>query len=845
MKKESHTTPNIRLKAQRLRKRWSQVYVATMIGTTDVTVSRWENGATFPSLYYRQQLCELFGKSAEELGLLPVIEETSQAERSPSPASSVAWNVPYRRNPLFTGREDVLERLHTLLHTSKAVALTQVQAISGLGGMGKTQTALEYAYRYRDEYQAVFWCRAETRGVLIADFVNIAEVVGLPEREEQDQRIVIQAVQRWLQTHTGWLLILDNIEEFTVVVDILPVESAGQVLLTTRTQVTGPFAQRLDLEQMTPQEGTLFLLRRAKVLGPDAQLEEAFPADRATAMAIAHVLGGLPLALDQAGAYIEETGCSLFDYLERYRTRQAALLHRRGKLVTDHPESVSTTFSLSFEHVEHADPVAADLLRLCAFLDPDAIPEEMLMGGESERGLIQQPVAPDPVDLDEALAVLRTYSLLRRNPETRTLTMHRLVQTVLKERMDEHEQCHWAERAVQAVNAVFPNGDDATWPLCQRYLSHAEACAELIDRWEIRSAEAGRLLLMTGTYMWLRAQYAQAELLLCKARAIRMQVLGPEHPETAECLNNLAVLYDELGRYTEAEPLLQQALAIWEQRGGPKDPYMLLYLNNLAFLYFEQGKYTEAESLYRRALGLYEALLGPEHPDIAHSLKGLGLIYLDQGCYAQAEALFLRVQTIWEQQLGPEHRYTVAGLHNLARTYRKQRRYRKAEALFLRVLSIREEKLGPEHPDTALTLNNLGLLYVEQGRYREAEPLLQRALTIREQKLRPDHPNMAFSFTNLGLLYFEQGRCTEAEPLLQRALTIRERQLGPEHLYTAESLYNLARLYAGQGRYTEAEPLYQRALTIREEKLGPEHPDTIATQEHYADLCENISSVKK
>ncbi len=616
-----------------------------MIGTTDVTVSRWENGVTFPSLYYQQQLCELFGKSAEELGLLPVIEETSQ-ERSTSPASSATWNVPYRRNPLFTGREDVLEHLHTLLHTSKAVALTQVQAISGLGGMGKTQTALEYAYRYRDEYQAVFWCRAETRGVLVADFVSIAEAVGLPEKEEQDQRIVIQAVQRWLQTHTGWLLILDNIEDFTVVADILPVESAGQVLLTTRTQVTGPFAQRLDLEQMKPQEGTLFLLRRAKVLGPDAQLEEALPADRATAMAIAHVLDGLPLALDQAGAYIEETGCSLLDYLERYRTRQATLLRRRGKLAADHPESVSTTFSLSFERVEHTDPVAADLLRLCSFLDPDAIPEEMLMAGESERGFTQQPLAVDPVDLDEALAVLRTYSLLRRNPETRTLTMHRLVQAVLKERMDEQEQRHWAERAVQAVNAVFPNGDDATWPLCQRYLSHAQVCAELIDRWEIRSAEAGRLLLMVGTYMWVRGQYTEAELLLCKARAIHMQVLGTGHPQTAECLNNLAVLYGELGRYIEAEPLYRQALAIWEQQPGPKDRYMLLCLNNLALLYYEEGKYTEAESLYRRALALYEQQLGPEHPDIAHSLKGLGLLYLDQGRYAEAEPLFLRALAI-------------------------------------------------------------------------------------------------------------------------------------------------------------------------------------------------------
>jgi tetratricopeptide (TPR) repeat protein/transcriptional regulator with XRE-family HTH domain len=812
VKKEAHATPNIRLKAQRLRKQWSQVYVATMIGTNDVTVSRWENGVTFPSLYYREKLCELFGKSADDLGLVPVVEETSRSEEKAS--SSTVWNVPYRRNPFFTGREDILEHLHTLLHSDKAVALTQVQAISGLGGIGKTQTVIEYAYRHRGEYRAVLWCRAETRGALIADFVSFAGLLDLREKEEQDQRLVIQAVKHWLQIHMGWLLILDNIEELILLADFLPAEGAGHVLLTTRTQVTGSFARRIDLEQMKPQEGTLFLLRRAKLIGPDARLEEASPADRATAMAIAQLLDGLPLALDQAGAYIEETGCSLFDYLERYRARQIALLNRRGKLVADHPDSVGTTFSLSFERVEQAQPTAADLLRLCAFLDPDAIPEEMVAGGMPELDFLLQPVA-----LDEVLAALRQFSLLRRHPETRTFTIHRLVQAVLKERMDEPEQRHWAECTVQAVNRVFPNGDDATWPLCQRYLSHAEACVALIDQWGMRSEAAGRLLLQTGTYLWNRAQYSQAETLLRKALDIRTQLLGSVHPDTAECLNNLAMLYWNQGRYAEAEPLFLRALTIWEQQLGAEHRYISICLNNLALLYFEQGRYSKAEPLYRRALAIREQQSGPEHPDTAHSLNGLGLLYLDQGRYAEAEPLFQRALTIREQQLGAEHRFTAESLYNLARTYRNQRKYRKAEALFLRALAIRAEKLGPEHPATAQILNNLGLVYVEQGRYKEAEPILRRALAVREEKLGPEHPYLAFSLNNLGLLYFEQGRYSEAGPLFQRALTIREQQLGAKHLYTAESLHNLARLYTGQGRHTEAEPLYQRALAIREEKL--------------------------
>lgn len=839
VKKEAPTTPNIRLKAQRLRKQWSQVYVATRIGTNDVTVSRWENGTTFPSLYYREKLCELFGKSAEDLGLLPTTKETSQMEEDTSLICSTLWNVPYRRNPLFTGREDILEHLHTLLHSGNRVALTQVQAISGLGGMGKTQTAIEYAYRHREEYRAVFWCRAETGGALIADFVSIAELLDLREKEDQDQRLVVQAVRHWLQTHTDWLLILDNIEDLALIDDVLPAESAGHLVLTTRTQVTGALAQRIDLGQMEPQESALFLLRRAKLLGLDARLGEAAPADRATAMAIAHLLGSLPLALDQAGAYIEETGCSLFDYLERYRARQAALLNRRGNLVADHPESVSTTLSLSFERVEQANPVAADLLRLYAFLDPDAIPEELLSEVDPKLSSILQPVSADPLILDEALAALRKYSLLHRNPATRTFTVHRLVQAVLKERMGEQEQRYWAERTVLAVNRVFPSGDDATWSLCQRYLPHAEACVALIDRWEMVFAEAGRLLNQAGTYLWGRAQYAQAEALLCKARDIRMQALGAQHSDVAETLNNLGVLYWDQARYTEAEPLFLHALPIWEQELGPQHPHTAICLGNLAYLYFDQGRYAEAEALYRRVLAIHEQQVGQEH-NMAYSLNGLGMLYLDLGRYTEAELFFRRALAIWEQHLGPEHRHTTESLQNLARLYRIQRKYKKAEPLLLRVLAIREEKLGPEHPVTAQTLSNLGLLYVEQERYSEAEPLSQRALAIREQNIGVEHPRMAYSLNNLGLLYLNQERYTEAQPLLQRALMIREEQLGPEHLYTAESLHNLARLYARQGRCAEAEPLYQRALRIREQKLGPEHPHTITTRECYIDLLGNM-----
>ncbi len=221
------------------------------------------------------------------------------------------WNVPYRRNPYFTGREDLLTRLHELLRSSKAAALTQPQAISGLGGIGKTQTAMEYAYRSRADYQAVLWASAATREALISDFVALAALLQLPERDLADQGVVVAAVKRWLASNKGWLLILDNADDLEMAAEFMPLASSGHILLTTRAQFTGTIANSLEVEKMEQPEGALLLLRRAKKLAADAPLEQATAPDRSLAEAVVKELDGLPLALDQAGAYIEETNCGL------------------------------------------------------------------------------------------------------------------------------------------------------------------------------------------------------------------------------------------------------------------------------------------------------------------------------------------------------------------------------------------------------------------------------------------------------------------------------------------------------------------------------------------------------
>lgn len=707
-------TPNERLRRAREQHNLTQKELADKIGVTNITVNRWENGKVMPIPYYRQKLCNFFQMDAEALGLTPPVEKGKTSSRNPLPA---VWNVPYRHNPFFTGREVLLKRIHDLRSSGRAIALTQTHAITGLGGIGKTQVAVEYAYRYHKEYRVVLWVRASSPESLVSDFISIAHLLDLRVKDEQDQAIVVAAVKYWLKEHKNWLLILDDADDVQIASDLIGSLGAGHVLLTTRTQHSGTFAQRIEVKKMEPEEGVRFLLRRAEILALDMPFDNAPKIERHRARELAQLLDGLPLALDQAGAYIQATACGLHGYLELYHKRSVDLLSTRDlRKTSDHPASVVVTLSLAFAGLQEANPAAADLLRLCAFLHPDAIPEEIITAGAAHLGPLLEPVATNRMKLDFTIADLRRFSLLERDPDSRTLTVHRLVQEVFKHSMDEQTRRQWAERAVRAVSQAFPDVEFTHWQQCQELVSHAQVCAASIAQWNLTSPEAAQLLDVTGHYLYQRGRYDQADSFLHQALAMREKVLGPDYPDTATSLNNLAELHQAQGKYEQAEPLYRRALVVREKVLGPDHPATATSLNDLAELYQTQGKYEEAEPLYQRALAIRESILGPEHPDTALSLNNLAVLYADQGKYEQAEALSHRDLAIKEKVLGPEHPSTATSLNTLAKCYQLQGNYEQAELLYQRALTIYEKVFGPQHPDTVKTMKNYADLLVEPRR---------------------------------------------------------------------------------------------------------------------------------
>lgn len=725
---------------------WSQGELAAIMGMHRNTIASWESG-TIPSRGVVLRLTDRFSLSQEERkGFLEAAGVSSVHWRADY------WNVAYQRNPYFVGRETVLQSLRQAL-----VPGAFTQSISGLGGIGKTQVAIEYAHRYGASYEAVLWVSADSQELATTAYLQLAtEVLGLPEQQEAEQQIV--AVKRWLQKHPHWLLIFDNVEDLQAILStFVPSKHQGSVLITTRKRATGKLAHNEVLSVLSEDKAILFLLRRAGCITMNACEADATAVDLSLARDVCQLLGYLPLALDQAGAYIEENGGLLKNYMDLYYQYRPSFLDRRDASTQrgsrhreDHPDSVFMTFRLSWEQIKKHNVVAGQVLQFCAFLAPDRIPESLLRAGIKLSG---EGRIPNEMEVDEALGLLYRYSLIARTEQT--LSLHRLVQEVLQDVLCEEERYQWMEKALMAVDAIFPSGEYGTWPLCEILLPHALICVKWIKNVRQRKFEGMRLLSATGLYLYERGQYREAEPLYKRAIAIAEEQLDSYHLETAIILNNLASLYESQGCYGEAELFGKRALSIRNEQLGFFHPDTAASLNNLASVNEKLGRYGEAELLYQQALTISERQLGTSHPQTATAtyLNNLALLYVKQGRYGEAEPLYRRSLFILQEQLGDSDPHTAATLHNLAELYRIQGRYREAEPLYKHTLAIAEEQLGPFHPETAITLNNMALFYESQGCYEEAEPLYKRALSILEKELGPSHPDTKNTRRNLVVCY--------------------------------------------------------------------------------------------
>ena len=575
--------------------------------------------------------------------------------------------LPRRPVRVFEGRDAALDLLGRALGQRGGAVVTQ--AVFGLGGVGKSELALQYAAARRRDYGLLWWVTAADAGQVEAGLAAMAGRLCPAVAVTGTTSDAADWAAGWLQAHDRWLLILDNVEDPADIEPLLGQLGGGHVIVTSRRDADwGRLADPVQLDVLAPDAA-------AQVLILGTGLHDA--ADVDAAGQVAAELGFLPLALDQAAAYIVQQRITLAAYLGSLR-RHPARMHAAG---TSAPRTIARLWDLHITVIRDRNPAAARLLGVIVCYAPDAIPRAML-GGNTPRE-----------DTDEALGLLASYSMITLT--TVTVSIHRLLQAVILTGPDHTGQDGRGLRdtALDWLNAAIPDAPSTNmggWPLLRALVPHAEALGSHFPPGE-QPEDLARAQNQVALFLVSQGDYAQALPLQQRALAITETARGPDHPDTAIRLDNLALTYSDLGRPADALPLQQRALAITETARGPDHPSTAIRLDNLAATYSDLGRHSDALPLQQRALAITEAALGPDHPDTALRLNNLALTYCDLGRHSDALPL---------QQ---------------------------------RALAITETALGPDHPSTAIRLNNLAATYRDLGRPADALPLEERARQIRQR----------------------------------------------------------------------------------------------------------------
>ena len=636
----------------------------------------------------------------QHIVVTPAVSQEQNTESKPAPVPFKKAISLQQRNELFTGRADTLAALAKGFAGANAIALSQT--IAGLGGVGKSQTALEYAHLHKDEYaDAVWWINAESP---MEDCRKLLIWFGFPDDVYEESK-VFAAWEQWCGSFDSWLLIFDNAEDNERLRRWLPKSVKGHVLITTREKLAfRAFAKPIDLDVFSEEDALRFLRGRLPHL----------PAD-GTAKTLAAQLGRLPLAMDQAASYILATGGTYAKYLELLKKYGLALLKEGGG--AEYKEVVTTTWQISMKKL--SDP-ARDILFLCSYLAPDGIILELFSENTAEHlpPALREIVANE-IERDKAIAELMKYSLLKHEKDG-TYSMHRLVQLVIRGEADK-DPAYLAADLVILKNALrdikYATREDYDYFLLLS--DHAVSVFDFAekafteDEERLKTVDVGLYRLARGYE--LRGEYELARIYYERDVALCEKVHGMDHTETATAYNNLGLLYDNTGKYEKALELYQKALPICEKVHGLEHPHTATAYNNLGLLYYNMGNLKKALEIYRKALEVREKVLGFGHLDTAITYNNLGSVYRNMGDYEKALEMHQKALAIFEKVLGLEHPNTATVYNELGLLHKKMGDLEKALEMHQKALLIYEKVLGEEHPWTQIAFENLRSAFVANG----------------------------------------------------------------------------------------------------------------------------------
>ncbi|KAK3614866.1 hypothetical protein LTR22_027643 [Elasticomyces elasticus] len=722
------------------------------------------------------------------------------------------------------------------------------------GSFNKSQLAIEYAYRAREQSPLtwVLWIPTSSAArfeLSIRDTLDQLRVSG----RHDPQANVFQLFRSWLRdVRKGkWLLILDNLDDARF---LLESPSAGEQRKTeSQRSLSG---ERYIDYVPSSDHGSVLITTRSR----DAALKVVQQND---------TIAVEPMDEEHARALVEK---KLGDQYDR--------------------DEITELAKISFEHIHEVRPSAADLLSLMSFFDRQSIPQSLLQtrniskddgqdtvrkrkrikeygpashsssdgdshgDGDTSHDIEDNLSDNEADEFKDDITMLRSYSFVSVTTENNFFEMHRLVQLGTQRWLRAQGRLErWAYQFISNLEDAFPTGRHEDWHICQTIYPHVKASlglklegraavlrnASLLYRSACRKRELGPddEATLKSTFMLSLAEkglglWREAEELQVPVMETMKRVLGEEHSDTLTSIANLATTYWNQGRLQKAEELEVQVMETRKRVLGEEHPATLACIGNLASTYTDQGQWKKAEELEMQVLETRKRVLGQEHPDTLTSMANLAATYWNQGRWREAEKLQVQVIETSKRVLGEEQPDTLTSMGNLASTYWNQGRQQEAKELEIQVMETRTRLLGDEHPNTLTSMANFASVYKDQGQWQEAEELEVQVLETRKRVLGDEHPDTLTSMANLALTYSNQGRWQTAEELQVQVIEIMKRVLGEEHPNTLTSMSNLVSTYRNQEQWHKAGELEEQVMETRKRVLGEEHPDTLSGMNNLA-----------
>jgi hypothetical protein len=754
--------------------------------------------------------------------------------------------LPFGRNKDFVGRQSQLDQLITILYTEDTKEDCQRAALVGLGGVGKTQIALEVAFQIQKlspEY-SLFWVRASDMTSFETAYRQIGQQLKIPgfDDDKADVKELVRA-RLSLERSGKWIMIVDNADDFELLYnradestesralhEYLPCSPLGAILFTTRdreaaTRYAG--SNVIVIEEMDDAESRVLL----KTSLQNKRLAE----DEGGTTKLLKLLINLPLAVMQAAAYLNAKGATIAEYLRIYEESSDSVIKLLSKDFEDRrrypgmKNPVATTWLISFEQIRLRDPLAADYMAFISCINDQDIPRDLL------------PPAPQ-LQKAEAIGTLKAFGFIKERLSGESYDMHRLVHIAmqswlnlndeLKSRNEKQPQAQkktekYRALALKSVADAFTVEEDEHQELYQQLLPHAETILAHKFVGSTDQKYKAKLLHNAAWYVSEQGDFRSAEKWMIEAVEIRTEEMGEVDSETLKSMQQLSVAYSDMGKAKEAAELQKRVVrTISEKNNGKEDSDSLDAMALLAIMYSDLGMWSEAEELGQRVVKVSEKL-GADETDIANQKRRLALIYKDSGKLKLAGKLAEEVFKQLGKTLGLEDPETLSCMHTLASIYEAQGKLDKATDLGKRVMETYIKKLGDRHPNTLTIMGDMALIYDRQGKLEEAQRLGEWIVVNFEQTLGEDHPETLTSRSNLLSVYRRLGKLEEAEKCGELVIEVSKRVLGEKHRNTLLKMGDLASTYRDRGKLDEAAKLGLLVLSMRKSTLEESHPDIL------------------